>query len=99
MSRSLIVAVLALPLLIGGCSSVANDHSPAPNDYGAHFSGVQSDKFSKSFNTLSYMFLATNSDYPPYDTVGDQLSRDFMTTLKTLDRTLMNTDWDDPYID
>lgn len=99
MSRCLVVALLTFAGAFCGCSSMPADHRPAPNDYGAHFAGVQSRQLGNAANTLQYMLFSVNSDYPPYDTWGDQLGRNWSTSLKTFDRTIMNTDWDDPYID
>ena len=91
-----LVAVLTL----GACSSTGPDYDPYPGggDFGEYV-GVgfkaQGRNFAKAGDTLVYNFLHTNCSYPPYDTWGGTLERDFTNINKTWDYHLWNYDWDD----
>lgn len=84
--------------------TVAADHTPVPgnNNMGAYWSRRINSHVKHARHagyTLKYLFLNTNSDFPPYDNFfPDQLSRDKTTIHQTLDRFLFGFDWNDPYI-
>lgn len=96
--RSLATLALALPLVVGCAgSNVTKDHTPVPQARGAGIWSSNVNAVSNAGHTLEYILGNTNSQLPPYETLGDSWNRGWATANESFDSWFLNYDWNDPY--